>query len=211
MSVKQGNSMSSSSHASVRLLERIARGGAWISGLGLLGVSWLIVVDLIARKLLGVSLGGADEIAGYVLAVASAWAFPITLLRRSHIRVDVLYTHLSSKARVALDFFALACLSVFVGVLTFHAWTVLSDSISFHSVSNTPLRIPQWIPQSLWFAGYAFFSLTVVVLGACALARVVSGRWQDVNGLIGIHSLDEEIEAEMKSSDLHVIPSQPQR
>ena len=203
--------MSSSSHASVRLLERIARGGAWISGLGLLGASWLIVVDLIARKLLGVSLGGADEIAGYVLAVA-----------RSHIRVDVLYTHLSSETRVALDFFALACLSVFVGVLTFHAWTVLSDSISFHSVSNTPLRIPQWIPQSLWFAGYAFFSLTVVVLGACALARVVSGRWQDVNGLIGIHSLDEEIEAEMKSSDLHVIPatavsaesaipSQPQR
>jgi len=192
--------MSSTTHVPVRVLERIARGGVWIGGLGLLAASWLIVIDLAARKLAGVSLGGADEIAGYVLAVASAWAFPITLLRRSHIRVDVLYTHLSAKTRVALDFFAIACLSVFVGLLTFHAWGVLADSIRFRSVSNTPLQIPQWIPQSLWFAGYAFFLLTIVVLAACAVARLLAGRWQDVNGLIGIHSLDEEIQAETQSA-----------
>lgn len=202
--------MSSASPIAVRGLERIARIGAWIGGLGLLAASWLIVIDLAARKLAGVSLGGADEIAGYVMAVSSAWAFPITLLRRSHIRVDVLYTHFSSKTRVALDCFALACLSVFVGLLTFHAWGVLADSIRFHSVSNTPLQVPQWIPQSLWFAGYAFFLLTIVVLGACALARLMAGRWQAVNELIGIHTLDEEIQAETQSADLRP-RSQPQR
>jgi len=77
---------------------------------------------------------------------------------------------------------------------------VLADSIRFRSVSNTPLQIPQWIPQSLWFAGYAFFLLTIVVLAACAGARLLAGRWQDVNGLIGIHSLDEEIQAETQSA-----------
>ena len=188
--------MSTSAPAAVRVLERIARGGAWIGGLGLLLVSWLIVVDLAARKLFGVSLGGADELAGYVLAIASAWAFPITLLRRSHIRVDVVYTHLSPRSRVWLDLFALACLGLFVGVLTYHAWFVLADSIAFQSVSNTPLQIPQWIPQSLWFAGYAFFLLTVVVLAACALAQFTRGRWQAVNGLIGIPSMEEEIQDE---------------
>jgi TRAP-type C4-dicarboxylate transport system permease small subunit len=174
----------------------VARIGAWIGGLGLLLVSWLIVADLAARKFAGVSLGGADELAGYTLAVSSAWAFPITLLRRSHIRVDVVYTHLPAKTRVVLDLFALACLGVFVGTLTWHAWFVLADSIAFQSVSNTPLQVPQWIPQSLWFAGYAFFLLTIVVLGACALGRVMRGRWQAVNALIGIHSVEEGIEEE---------------
>lgn len=192
--------MSTSTQQPVRMLERVARGGAWIGGLGLLAASWLIVIDLLARKVLGLSLGGADEIAGYVLAVSSAWAFPITLLRRSHIRVDVVYTHLAPKARVVLDCFALICLGVFVGTLTYHAWHVLAESIAFRSVSNTPLQIPQWIPQSLWFAGYAFFLLTVVVLGACALARVTAGRWQAVGALIGIHSVEEEIVAETQSA-----------
>lgn len=198
--------MSSTSPAAVRALERIARAGVWIGGLGLLAASWLIVIDLAARKLAGMSLGGADEIAGYVLAVASAWAFPLTLLRRSHIRVDVLYTRVSPRFRVALDCLALACLGIFVGLLTFHAWGVLADSIHFRSVSNTPLQVPQWIPQALWFAGYAFFLLTVVVLGACALGRVATGRWQAVNGLIGIHTLDEEIQAETQSADPSVRP-----
>jgi len=196
-------------HGSLRLLERVARIGAWIGGLGLLLVSWLIVIDLAARKLAGVSLGGADELAGYTLAVASAWAFPITLLRRSHIRVDVVYTHLSPRTRVVLDVFALVCLGVFVGTLTWHAWFVLVDSIHFQSVSNTPLQVPQWIPQSLWFAGYAFFLLTIVVLGACALARVMKGRWQAVNALIGIHSVEEGIEEETADVPVPVRP-QPQ-
>ncbi|MDQ8035672.1 MAG: TRAP transporter small permease [Bordetella sp.] len=201
--------MTTEMHGSLRLLERVARIGAWIGGLGLLLVSWLIVVDLAARKLAGVSLGGADELAGYTLAVASAWAFPITLLRRSHIRVDVVYTHLSPRTRVVLDVFALVCLGVFVGTLTWHAWFVLVDSIHFQSVSNTPLQVPQWIPQSLWFAGYAFFLLTIVVLGACALARVMKGRWQAVNALIGIHSVEEGIEEETADVPVPVRP-QPQ-
>lgn len=201
--------MTTEMHGSLRLLERVARIGAWIGGLGLLLVSWLIVIDLAARKLAGVSLGGADELAGYTLAVASAWAFPITLLRRSHIRVDVVYTHLSPRTRVVLDVFALVCLGVFVGTLTWHAWFVLVDSIHFQSVSNTPLQVPQWIPQSLWFAGYAFFLLTIVVLGACALARVMKGRWQAVSALIGIHSVEEGIEEETADVPVPVRP-QPQ-
>lgn len=201
--------MTTEMHGPLRLLERVARIGAWIGGLGLLLVSWLIVIDLAARKLAGVSFGGADELAGYTLAVASAWAFPITLLRRSHIRVDVVYTHLSPRTRVVLDVFALVCLGVFVGTLTWHAWFVLVDSIHFQSVSNTPLQVPQWIPQSLWFAGYAFFLLTIVVLGACALARVMKGRWQAVNALIGIHSVEEGIDEETADVPVPVRP-QPQ-
>ncbi len=185
----------------VRLLGKVASFGTWVGGICLLASASLIVVDLTLRKLMSWSLGGADEISGYVLAIVSAWAFPITLLRRSHIRVDVLYTHMPRGIRTALDLFALTCLGVFVGLLTYHAWQVLIDSISYRAVSNTPLQIPQWIPQSMWFAGYLFFAITIVVLYACSLWLLAQRRVREIGQLIGIHSVEEEINEELAPDD----------
>ncbi|MBK4996412.1 TRAP transporter small permease subunit [Pseudomonas sp. S37] len=176
----------------------IAKASTWVSGFALLGCALLIGIDLILRKTLGISMGGADEIAGYVLAITSAWAFPVTLLKRSHIRVDILYARLGLKPRVALDLFALACMAVLVGALAFHAWNVLWDSIEFRSVSNTPLQVPQWIPQAIWFAGYVFFALTLLSLALVSLGQLLRGRWGAVSALIGINTVEQEIEEELR-------------
>lgn len=192
--------MNSIKPTSIRFLERAATLGSWLGGAGLLISATFIVVDLTLRKTLGVSLGGADEIAGYVLAIATAWAFPITLLRRAHIRVDVCYSYLPGKAKVILDLFALVCLGVFIGTLTFHVWNVLLDSLHYQSVSNTPLQIRQWIPQSLWVAGYLFFSFVIVALFATSMRMVAKGHWRDAARLIGINSVEEEIVEELQSA-----------
>ncbi len=196
--------------APMRALTKIAGIGTWIGGTLLLLSSALILIDLTTRKLLGWSIGGADEIAGYVLAIVSAWAFPIALMRRSHIRVDIVYTHVPRSMRIGLDLFALACLGVFVGVLTFHAWQVLLDSISYQSVSNTPLQVRQWIPQSLWFAGYVFFLVTVICLMACSLYLLAQRRTREIGALIGISSVEEEISEELQP-DLAPHPTPPLR
>jgi TRAP-type C4-dicarboxylate transport system permease small subunit len=175
----------------------IAKASTWVGGFALLGCALLIGIDLILRKTLGISMGGADEIAGYVLAVTSAWAFPVSLLKRSHIRVDILYARLGLKPRVALDLFALACMAVLVSTLAFHAWNVLQDSIEYRSVSNTPLQVPQWIPQSIWFAGYLFFALTLLSLALVSLGHLLRGRWGAVSALIGINTVEQEIEQEL--------------
>lgn len=188
--------------APIRILDRIAGFGVWIGGICLLVSSLLIAADLLLRKFAGWSLGGADEIAGYVLAIVSAWAFPVTLLRRSHIRVDVLYSHMPQSVRIALDLFAMACLALFVGVLTFHAWQALLDSILFKSVSNTPLQVPLWIPQTMWFAGYVFFLVTTIMLLVGSLWLLFKKRRRDISRLIGIHSVEEEIIEEVGADDI---------
>lgn len=185
---------------SLRLINRIARASAWMGGIALMGSALMISIDLLLRRLLGISMGGADEIAGYVLAIVSAWAFPIALLRRSHLRVDILYSRLSLKARVGLDLLALAGMALFVGTLLLHVGGVLWDSIAYRSISTTPLQVPQWIPQSLWFAGYLFFASTILVLGYNSLMQLRQQRWAAANALIGINSVEEEIEEESRSS-----------
>jgi len=184
-------------HSGLAPITAIAKASTWVGGFALLGCALLIGIDLILRKTLGISMGGADEIAGYVLAVTSAWAFPVTLLKRSHIRVDILYARLGLKPRVALDLFALACMAVLVSTLAFHAWNVLQDSIEYRSVSNTPLQVPQWIPQSIWFAGYLFFALTLLSLALVSLGHLLRGRWGAVSALIGINTVEQEIEQEL--------------
>ena len=180
-------------------LNRIATASAWAGGIALLACALLISVDLLLRKLLGISLGGADEIAGYVLAIVSSWAFPLALLRRSHIRVDILYSRLSLKPRVALDLLALLGMAVFVATLLWHSGAVLWDSIRFQSVSTTPLQVPLWIPQTLWFAGYLFFAVTILVLAWVSLKQMRQQRLQAVSALLGIHSVEEEIQQEVQA------------
>ncbi|WP_426811409.1 TRAP transporter small permease subunit [Pseudomonas sp. WOUb67] len=175
----------------------IAKASTWFGGFALLACALLIGIDLILRKTLGVSIGGADEIAGYMLAITSAWAFPVTLLKRSHIRVDILYARLGLKPRVALDVFALACMALLVSTLAYHAWNVLWDSIEYRSVSNTPLQVPQWIPQSIWFAGYVFFALTLLSLAVACAGHLLHGRWGAASALIGINTVEEEIAEEL--------------
>lgn len=180
----------------------IARASAWVGGITLLACALLISLDLILRKTIGLSMGGADEIAGYVLAIVSSWAFPIALLRRSHIRVDILYSRLPLKPRIGLDLLALAGMAVFVGALLWHSGQVLLDSIHYRSVSTTPLQVPLWIPQSLWFAGYLFFAVTILVLAWASLAQMRQQRLAAVSALIGIHSVEEEIREEVPGNRL---------
>ena len=44
------------------------------------------------------TLGGADELSGYALAISSAWGFSSALLSRSHIRIDTVYVRIQSSA-----------------------------------------------------------------------------------------------------------------
>ncbi|HSH99403.1 MAG TPA: TRAP transporter small permease subunit, partial [Reyranella sp.] len=71
--------------------EQISRVGAIAGGAMLLVASILICIDITLRYTFAVTLGGADELSGYALAISSAWGFSSALLSRSHIRIDTVY------------------------------------------------------------------------------------------------------------------------
>ena len=58
------------------------------------------------------------------------------------------------------------------------AWVTLSDSLTFGSVTSTPLQTPLWIPQSLWLAGLVLFGLSALwtaLMGLLALRQGLDG------------------------------------
>jgi TRAP-type C4-dicarboxylate transport system permease small subunit len=164
----------------------------WAGGALLLAAALTVSVDVIARKLFTVSLGGADELSGYAFAIGSAWAFPFALLRRANVRVDALYQHLPARLCALLDILALAALGVFAVFLARYAWDVMATSWSLASRSNSALKVPLWIPQALWVAGLLLFLATLALMLARALRALAGGDWAWIHARLGARSAVEE-------------------
>ncbi|HEY0885277.1 MAG TPA: TRAP transporter small permease subunit, partial [Ramlibacter sp.] len=75
-------------------LELLSRIAVWAGGALTLACVFLISFDVVARKFFGFTVGGSDELSGYVFAISTTWAFAYVLLQRGNVRVDVLYQHL---------------------------------------------------------------------------------------------------------------------
>src|SRR5882724_6026807 len=146
-------------------VRRFAQWGLWFGGALVLLAAVLIGIDVLMRKFLARSIGGADELAGYSLAIGTAWGLGATLLDRAHIRIDSLYVLFPQKLRLALDLVALALLIGFFALTLWHGLGVVSQSWTSASRSQSALETPTVIPQLLWIAGLgAFVAIGVLLL-----------------------------------------------
>jgi len=181
--------------------EQISRVGAIVGGAMLLVASILICIDITLRYTLSLTLGGADELSGYALAISSAWGFSAALLHRSHIRIDTVYVRLKSvTARALLDLASLGTLLFFFGMVTFYAWGVVRQSWVADSHSLSAMEVPLILPQGLWFAGLLFFVLLCLLLLARGLLAFAQGRYRELFALIGSKSAVEEAEEEISAT-----------
>jgi TRAP-type C4-dicarboxylate transport system permease small subunit len=176
--------------------EILNRVGVWVGGILLFLTSGMIAVEVVLRKLFSISMGGSDELSSYVLAISCSWAFGFALLRKAHIRIDILYTRLPEKVRSVLDVLSLLTFLVYLTPLVYFAYWVVETSVVRHSKANTPLQTPLWIPQGLWLAGLTVFLFTIVVLLVGTVIRLAKRDVTGAQQLSGPHTLEEEIEEE---------------
>jgi TRAP-type C4-dicarboxylate transport system permease small subunit len=176
--------------------EILNRAGVWVGGLLLFLTSGMIAVEVLLRKLFSISMGGADELSSYVLAISCSWAFGFALLRKAHIRIDILYTRLPEKVRSVLDVLSLLTFLVYLTPLVYFAYWVVETSVIRHSKANTPLQTPLWIPQGLWLAGLTVFLFTIIVLLVGTIIRLAKNDVTGAQQLSGPNTLEEEIEEE---------------
>lgn len=186
----------------IRALTWLARYAVWIGGAGIIASAVMVTVEVIIRKAFQSSLGGADEVSGYLFAIGTVWALPFALLRRANVRIDALYALLPRWVRTVLDFVAIVLLTVFVAVVFYHAWNLFLSSVENGTRSITPLQTPQAIPQGFWVAGLALFLVTAFVLTLMALIALVRRDYVAMNLLIGARTHQEEVADEV--SALHL-------
>ena len=182
----------------IAVARRLTRFGLWFGGALVLLAALLIGVDVTLRRFFNTSIGGADELAGYALALGTAWSLGATLLDRAHIRIDSLYVLFPRWLRLALDFAGLTLFIAFFGLVLWHGWSVAQQSWVSGSRSQSALATPTVIPQSLWLVGLALFFVVGLALLAHALVRVARGNATAAAHLISTRSAAEEVEDEIR-------------
>ena len=180
-------------------VRRVTRLGMWLGGALVLAAAVLIGIDVVLRKFFAASIGGADELAGYALAIGTAWSLGAALVDRAHIRIDSLYVLLPVRLRLALDFLGLALFVGFFALIARHGWNVVVQSWSAGSRSQSALQTPTVIPQAIWFVGIVFFVAVGVLLFLYALRLAVRGKRGEVAAAIGTRSAEEDVKAELES------------
>jgi len=181
------------------LAHRLARFGAWSGGALVILAAAVIGVDIAMRKIFALSIGGASELSGYVLAIGSTWGFALALLDRAHIRIDSLYVLLPTRVSAALDILALMVMLGFVALLTWQGWHVFSQSVQYGSRALTPIATPLQYPQFLWVVGLIYFVVVIVLLLARAVHAIDTGDLATVQRIAGSRTSQQDLEEELES------------
>ena len=180
----------------------LARVSGWMCGLLLTVSAVLIGLDILLRQTIVVTIGGANELSGYALAVSSSWGCTVALVHRMHVRIDSVYTHLSARVRALLDMAGLAAFIYFLMFVTFYAWKVLEQSIESNTHSISALGAPLAIPQAVWFAGFVVFLCVASIYLLRAMLAFAKGDLRRIRELLGARSVAEEMEFEKESLGL---------
>lgn len=192
----------------MRKTERVSRIAVWFAGGALILSAFMVTIDVTLRKLFSISMGGADEITGYVFAIGTTWAFTFTLLDRANVRIDALYQFLPRHVRAGLDIFSVLVLGFFMFLVTKGAYSVFYGSLGapfgeteFWSVSITPLLTPLALPQGLWLLGMLLFMFALALVFVRSLVALLKGDLATVARIAGPKTQQQEVDEELQMAE----------
>ena len=182
----------------------ISRGAAWIGGAAMLAAALIVTFEVLARKFFNWSMAGADELSGYIFAVATSWSFAYAMLQRANVRIDGIYLLASTPLRAVMDIVALLALGLYVAAMLHSGWILWLDNYSYDSRSITSWRTPLAIPQGFWLAGWAWLGVALALVLARCLQAVAGGRLADVVTVAGVRTMAEEVADEVAHAEVEV-------
>ncbi|RED49778.1 TRAP transporter small permease subunit [Aestuariispira insulae] len=176
--------------------ERLAEHAALAGGLLMLVCCFMVSAEILLRKLFNHSIGGADELTGYALGIATSWSFAYALACRANIRIDSLYMMLPLRFRGMVDLLALLAMGAVLVFATIFAIKVMNTTASFGSRANTPLQTPLIIPQALWVVGYVLSCLLLLSRIGRAATLLITGQTTQLHSLLAARTVEDEIRDE---------------
>ena len=189
-----------------RLIERartVSRYGVWFGGFLIILSAVIVGVEVLIRKAFNVTIGGADELSGFALAISSAWAFGFALLDRAHVRIDSLYTMLPTRVCALLDILGLIVFTLVMGLFAWQAMDVFMNSVDMGTRTMTVLETPVMYPPFLWVLGlFSFVVIALLLLVRAVITFALHGALA-VQRQIGSKTVQEEVKEEIHQLGKH--------
>ena len=156
-------------------VERLAFAVLLVGGVGMLAAMFLGTADVVGTQFFGWPVTGALELTESTMVLIVFGALAYAQIRRRHIRVELLYTHLPPRGRAALDFFTHATAVLFYGLLLWLAIDEATFSWSIGEATVGLIRFPLFPARIILAAGTALM-IVQLLLDLVLDVRRVMGR-----------------------------------
>lgn len=126
----------------------------------LIGISTLVVAQVVARYLLNHSLGWSDELARYFLIWSCFLSVSYCVKKRISIKIDQFQNSLSKPMVPWIKMIRHTVVFVFCVIMLPFCWTFVKQSVNNGSTSSA-LQLPMYFIQSAPLVGFALLSVRV--------------------------------------------------
>lgn len=156
-------------------LDHVTRWVALIGLIGLLGITLVIVADVILRGLFNRPIEGLEDIAKFTFAIVVASCFPAGLIQGHNVAIRFLGKGLGDKPTTWLETFAAFCTLVFFLLLAWQFAVFTLDEMAHNRYTQT-LQLPT---PPFWWVVTGIIAITVpiqLVVLALWIKRTLKGE-----------------------------------
>lgn len=175
-----------------RVIEKLAWAAVLIGGVGLL-ISMLLGVADVIGSYLGHPVPGAYEVTESTMVLIVFGGLTYAQIKRKHIRVELLYTHVGPRVQSAMDVLADIAAILFFGALIWQGWNEATYSIQIDEATSGLIRFPLYPARIVLVFGAGLFFSQMCLDLIDDIRRLITGQGGHEDELI-----TEEIEALMK-------------
>lgn len=122
----------------------------------------LLILAQITARALGEVIPSSEDFAGWLLSATIFFGLAYTFNEGGHIRVTMLLSRLSPKAKRFQEFLNLSVGSFISAYLAYYTIYTAYESYAFDDVSDTYLVVPLWMVQAPMAIGSLFLFIAIV-------------------------------------------------
>ena len=132
-----------------------------LAALFLIAIAVLILTS-IAVRLMGTTIQGLADYAGYCMAAGSFLALAYTFTHGGHIRVTLILQRFKGGSRRAAELWCLTAAAGLAGYFAYYSIRFVIDSYTYTFISEGPDATPLWIPQIGMGLGTTVLAIAIV-------------------------------------------------
>ncbi|WP_420565113.1 TRAP transporter small permease subunit [Thalassobaculum sp.] len=157
------------------ILRRVALAILLIGGVGTMAAMFLGTIEVVGTQIFHTPVPGALELTESTMVLIVFGALCYAQIRRSHIRVELIYTNTGPRARAAMDIFADLCGLVFFSLLLWQAYNEALYSLQIGEATVGLIRFPLFPARIVLAVGTGLLILQLVLDLITDIRRVIDG------------------------------------
>ena len=158
-----------SSSAESRPLDLLERVSLWTSGICMVGMTVLMLAEIVLRGVFNSTTEHSDELVGYLLVGVSFLSLALCQTRGAFHRVEMVQMRLGPRGQLVSSLVFNLLSFAYIAITDWYFVQFVMSSYRREAMASTTLATPLWIPETVMIVGA---TLLLIALGRAILGDI---------------------------------------